>query len=333
VFKDMMLLLTSSHLVKAGVVDGRLQVEGAIYHIDCQVPVGLVEWLGTHPDQQSITKKNLGKTNTGLSLGVSDLPDEQVQASLQLRQSVQSSLVAGNIRYLASGVPPRSRWFPDQLQELVQKATSPSVLIVAGANGDARNPQELFDSSPGELLVHRTCGAISGRREGSALRFLERLVKQNPDIPILLVLNDVRDPAVTSASTQVQRVTNNLKFSNAQMAMEQLAPVVVHALRQSPPNTEDASAASQQQKELITISTEMHVGYVMERLLMDSDVIFELSRTGKLEVQGAIVQWDGAVRFIGGHADFQRVVEQRARAEKHNRKGLKLGPRRQDSAM
>jgi len=84
---------------------------------------------------------------------------------------------------------------------------------------------------------------------------------------------------------------------------------------------------TQQQRELEATVTEFHIRYVQERILLDSDLIFDLVRSGRLQVQGAVVQWDGTVRFIGGHPDFTRVADQRARIDRHRRKGFKLGPR------
>jgi len=329
-----MTLLQCSKLVKAGVADGQLQIQGAIYHGGLQMPPGIVEWLGTHPDQPSVLHKILQAPTTSQSmsvtnLSVEDLPPDEALAQHEIVQELLQALQAGNSRFLASGAPPASRWRAEKLADLAETGTSPGVIILAGANGEVRAPENLFDAQVGDLAVHRTCGALSGRREGCAIGFLERQVKQNPGVPLLLILGDVRDPAVGLATAQVQRIASVLKSANAQMAMEQLAPAAVQCLRQMmDQDNQDQILDSQQQKELVAVATEFHVFYVMERLLLDSTFIFDQVRSRRLQVQGAVVLWDGEVRMLGGHTDLPRVMEQRARADRHRRKGLKLGPQK-----
>lgn len=232
-------------------------------------------------------------------------------------------LEAGNQRYLDGvATPGADCWRPEVLANMAKIGIKPIALILAGANVEVRNPQYLFDSPPGELLVHRTCGAISGRRDGHALASLESLVTQNSEVSLLLILGDVRDPALSTAMAQVQRSRSLLRPANAQMAIEQLAPAVVHALR------EVASNGIEDEKDMLALAAELHVSYVMERVMTDSDVILDLAKAKRLQVQGAVVQWDGSVQFIGCHAEVQRFVEQRERVVRHRHKGLGLGPQR-----
>lgn len=316
VFGDIMMLLKSSKLIRAGVADGQLQVEGAIYHGAANTSLGPVEWLGAHPSQGEVLHKILQANASSQLLPTMDMLVEQAPPGLV--ESVLKQLQAGNQRFLADGQSPHARWRPEKLAKLAESSASPLALVLAGANGDVRAPEYLFDSGPGELLIHRTCGAISGRRGGCAISFLESMVRQHPDTCVLLIVGDVRDPAVSAATTQVQHLTSMMRPTNAQSCIEQLAPAVIHSLRAG-------AVTAEEQNRLVATVAQMHVFYVMERLLIDTDVVFERVRTGRLEVQGAVAQMDGSVTFIGGHYDVQRVIDQRARIGRHRKKGLRLG--------
>jgi carbonic anhydrase len=331
VMQTMLQLLHSSKLIKAGVADGQLQVEGALYSGRAMSQgIGHVEWLGAHPEQAEIIHKikHMGTTvlTGSMILSASDLPGEDqgpAQAAAAVDELLQT-LKAGNRRYVTTGPPPLTRWRPEYLPKSKDKAAK--VIVLAGANGEARIPEYLFDSSPGDILVHRTCGGLTGRCGGVSLSFLENLVRQHPEVQLLLILGDVLDPVMKAATTQVQRIATTLKCPNAQMAIEQLGPPVVHAWRQMQPT--DLDADSQQQRDLAAHATELHVIYRLERVLRDSELIIGLVQANRLQVQGAIAQADGTVKFLGGHAGTDRLFDQRKRIEKHRRKGLRLGPAR-----
>jgi hypothetical protein len=151
---------------------------------------------------------------------------------------------------------------------------------------------------------------------------LEGLLSENPNIPLLLVLGDTCDPMISRSITQVESNAKPLKHTNAQKALEQITPAVIQALdatgcHSSPRNT-------QQNSELAELTAELHIRYVLERLLVDSDLIIDRVANGLLEVQGAIVQADGTLTMLGG-PDVHRLIGQKARVERHRRKGVGLG--------
>lgn len=318
VFSNMLRLLTQVKRIKSNVATGELQVEGAIYFGKAQVPPGHVEWLGAHPEQHVLVDKMIGIHADSGPMSMSMISvcltaKDYVAVPSAAAQMQMRNLQAGNQRYLANGPPSPARWSPQTLKD--QKEAR--AIILAGANGAVRPAECLFDSSPGELVVHRTCGAIAGRREGCALSYLEELVRQNPEVPLLLVLGDVLDPVVDTSAKQAQRITQPMRPYNAQIAVDQMGPAVVKACRQMLPDCE--------QEDLVAYATELHVLYVQERMLRDSDYILGLVQSNKLEVQGAVVQADGSVRFMQGKPDVQRILEDRERANKYIRKGQGLG--------
>lgn len=330
VFNDMLMVLKSSKLIKAGVASGQLQLHGAVYHGHLQDPPGDVEWLGTHPEQTEVLQRMMqqscscSQVSSAASAPTSPARCDDERSWMQVLESFR----LGNERYMTDG-PLAARWRQESLASSAHKGAHPSALVLAGSSGEVRTPEHLFDVSAGEILVHRTCGAICGRREGCAFRFLENLVRQHPEVPLLLVVGDVCDPAVSTAMAQVQYSKHILKPSNAQMAIEQLAPAVVHALREVA--SEGIPLDRERQREVLTVATELHVSYVIERILCDSELILGLVQAERLHVEGAIAQWDGSVRFLGGHTDLQRIIQERERAERHRRKGLCLGPPSQEN--
>jgi len=348
VFHHMETLIKKSRTVKAGVADEELQVHGAIYHGSAQMPPGNVEWLGTNPDQEGIVGKMVNscspqefqrKTFDGQET-CADRPEDHVNA-LELRLEkdptflianvkkilsgeVITQLQDGNKRFLTAGTPVLSRWQPDYLPRKDKEA---NVIVLCGANGAVRSPEVLFHSQPGDLLIHRTCGAISGRRDGAALTYLESLVHQHREVTLLLILGDVLDPAINTAVTQVQCLSNPLRPENAQMAIDQLGPSAVYAWRDACQNMPEGSLSeSEQQEGLVRYAAELHALYVQDRLLRDSKMILDLCKEPhpRLEIRSAVVDKDGSVRFLGKPTDIEKYVERFNRVEKHQRKGLGL---------
>jgi carbonic anhydrase len=354
VFDSMSQLIRRSGRIKAGVADELLAVEGAIYHGSAQVPPGQVEWLGENPTQAEDVGRMKNSARGVEARGVeaaycgseaapltfADLPEDHEDAFEQrlegdpeflkeniLRvqsQEVVKKLTAGNERYMVIGPPVMTRWQPDYLP---RKDTGGDAIVLCGTSGQVRSPEMLFQANPGELLVHRTCGAISGRQCGCALRSLESLMRQHTEVCLLLILGDVLDPVMNTALTQVQCLSSPLRPANAQMAIDQLGPSVIHAWRKACQTMQDGSlSVSKQKEDLVRYATELHAIYVQDRILRDSKHILDLCAglNPRLQIQSAIVDKDGSVRWLGGPANMQRYVELRARAERHQRKGLGL---------
>jgi len=325
VFNDMWKLLSMSTVIKAGVADGQLQVFGGIYRGDgdVEMPPGQIEWLGGHPLQESVVAKMASLYPPSGVLSTQDVIEQPSPTPCGTVSQLMQDCLAGNERFLRGDTQcSRNDWKPQKLAALELANTRPKALILAGANRLVRAPERLLDAYPGELVVHRTCGAIGGRSQGCSVRFLEDLLNKHPSIPLLLVLGDVCDPAISLATTQVQRKTKVIKHPNAQMALEQITPAVVQALDAM--GSESELADAQKRLELADLTTELHIRYVLERLLIDSDLVIDRVAMGKLEVQGAIVQADGSLRILGG-PDVHRLIGQKARVERHRRKGIGLG--------
>jgi len=304
------------------------------------MPPGQIEWLGGHPLQESLLVK---MANLYPPSGVLSEQDAIEQPSTTSRGTVDQLLqdcLAGNERFLRSDAQFACDWTPEKLESLELAGSGPKALVLAGSHRHVRAAERLLNASPGEFLVHRTFGAIGGRSQDCSIRYLENLLAiggrsqdcsirylenlldKHPSIPLLLVLGDVCDPAVSRAITQVQSKAKVLKHPNAQMALEQITPAAVHALGAL--GEESAFKGAQQQLELTELTTELHIRYVLERLLIDADLVIDRVATGRLEVQGAIVQADGRLRMLGG-PDVHRLIGQKARVERHRRKGFGLG--------
>jgi carbonic anhydrase len=336
VFRDIWNIFGMSTTIKAGVADGQLQVCGAIYHATAmdaqwqtrwtlvdglvQTPPGLVEWLGAHPRQEVIIAAMAGMFPPTSILSAKNLAELLPPACDSIANTTLQELLAGNRRFLSShGKMGPKNWTSYQLANAAKVGRDPKAIVLASAHGSVHAPERLFDTQIGEMLVHRTCGAICGRRHGCAMHALEEMLKDNPRTPVLFVLGDVKDPVISSATSQVQSQSDVLKHPNAQLAMEQLAPAVVHAL-----HTMQGSCTNLYQDELALLTTQLHVHYVMERLLVDSDLVINLVSSGHLEVCGAVVQTDGSVHMLS-KPDVHRLIGQKARVDRHRRKGVGLG--------
>jgi len=325
VFEDMAKLLSMSTVIKAAVADGQLQVLGGVYHGDGNVdmPPGQIEWLGAHALQESIVAKMASLYPPSGVLSAQDVIEQPSPTPHGTVSQLLQDCLVGNERFLRSDGEGSCRdWKPHKLAALALENISPKAVILSGASSLVRAPERLFDVGPGEFVVHRTCGGISGRSQGCSVRFLEDLLRKNPSIPLILVLGDVRDPAVSLAISKVQSKGKALKQHNAQAVVEQITPAVVHAL--SAMNLGIEFTDAQQQSELAELTTELLIRYVSERLLIDSDLVIDRVAMGQLEVQGAVVEEDGRVRMLGG-PDVHRLIGQKARLERHRRKGIGLG--------
>jgi carbonic anhydrase len=319
-------LLSLSTVVKAGVADGQLEVVGGIYHGDGDVekPPGQIEWLGGHPSQESAVSKMASLYPPSGVLSAQDVVEQKLPSPTS-RGTVNQLLedyLAGNTRFLHRDGQARSDWTAHKLATLQSTSSAPKTLVLSCANRLDRAPERLLDVRPGELLVHRTCGSIGGRSEGCSVRFLEDLLNKHAQIPLLLVLGDSCDPAISLAISQVKSKAKALKHPNAQMALEQITPAVVHALAAM--DGESEFNDHEQQPELAELTAELQIRYVLERLLIDSDLVIDRVAMGTLEVQGAVVQADGSLRMLGG-PDVHRLIGQKARVERHRRKGVGLG--------
>jgi len=235
IYQEMKYVTSMSTPIRAAVADGQLQVIGALYHgTPPGTAPGQVEWLGQHPEQDNILGKMLtsstGGTDSETVLSVPDLP---TQAGVAERAEIaKKRLMDGNLRCCQGKQCAIYEWQESALARERENNYSPQpvAFVLACASGHGGDPERLFDARPGELIVYRTCGGISGRRDGCAVDGLERVVRSSPDVPLLVVLGDASDPAMIHAWNQGNLKFHPLKASNAQMALDQLLPAVKNTI-------------------------------------------------------------------------------------------------------
>jgi len=160
---------------------------------------------------------------------------------------------------------------------------------------------------------------------GGALATLEHIMRQRGNAQLLLVLGDVRCPVAFAAAQQVQNLASPHRWPNAQLALEELGPVALQALREVKPGPSELDPACASQRRVVQRTMELQVFYSMERIIRSSDYVAGLVQEGKIQVHGGVVDEDGSVRFLGMHPHLARLLFQRSAAERHRKKGMGVG--------
>eukprot|EP00929_Paragymnodinium_shiwhaense_P028052 TRINITY_DN16335_c0_g1_i1.p1 TRINITY_DN16335_c0_g1~~TRINITY_DN16335_c0_g1_i1.p1 ORF type:complete len:882 (+),score=230.21 TRINITY_DN16335_c0_g1_i1:88-2733(+) len=311
------------------VADGEVQVQGAIFRSDKFE----VQWIGQHPEQEALIEHykkrqslRLHPTKT-LSSRRPPMTDRCKAALRRLEDCNRAAVQASRTSSLASTVDSQQSTVggpPDpEAEEIVQ----PTAVILANALPPARGVAEVMTSRPGEFHVQRTCGSVCGRRGDDVQTSLEYITASS-GAPVLLVLGDVRCPALSLAVRQAQepsRTVASRTALGAQAVLNQLAPAVQRARQQREytdiqvrqTETPALEEAVECQLQLLRIVAGESVRYTQERLLLDSDFIADRLREGSLELQGAYVEDSGEIHFLGRHpAEAELLRRQQLRTSR-----------------
>jgi len=289
VFATMKKLIDYSPMVKEGIAKGDLSLCGACYDIY----TGDVEWMGEHPDLETLVGKELPYwkwktmkyTRDTSATVTSDNP--KVQAAV-------NKLVRGNERF-KEGLYTRNPSTPE--------VPDPFAIVIGG--GEVRVPiEQMFDVQPGELVVQRVMGNIAGRFGGTLVNSIEfALARYDPKL--LLVLGDSQSRIVKTALEQSTGAT--VPSPALQYVIDRVMVSAIRAKKQV--ESEQSFTAAGRDIQIQRLTVELNTFYTIEQLLR-SPIVRAAVRDG-LELQAGILNGKtGHVDMIGNHPALDAFMDE-----------------------
>lgn len=283
-------LFRASPAARERVAQGKLQVVGALYHIES----GTVDWFGEHPQQARLLKYTgdapLSRAHMSPEKPVvpappapkADAPGCEVLAYLQ----------AGNQRYVA-GVMAHPHIAADRRHETAANGQHPIATVIACS--DSRVPVEsIFDAGIGDLFVIRVAGNVC---DGDEIGSIEYGVA-HLNTPLLVILGHTGCGAVTAIAKQ-DHVSGHLPE-----LLDNIKPAVAKA-RKAHPKLSGT--------ELVNASVRENVWQSIDDLLTGSPETRELVHSGKLTVVGGVYDLDtGEIEWLGQHPCQRELLEKSA---------------------
>uniref|UniRef100_A0A7S0F9G7 carbonic anhydrase n=1 Tax=Pyrodinium bahamense TaxID=73915 RepID=A0A7S0F9G7_9DINO len=233
--------------------------------------------------------------------------------------AAMAKLTAGNMRYLQRRGVARHLAGAELREASAQHRQNPYAHVLAPSDG--RVPVErLFDAEPGDLLVQRCAGNVSGQAGGSIILGTEWAVS-NFEAKVLLVLGHTHDTSIRTALNYVlgEPVKGcDGKVSSIAHTTLKVAPAALWAARQV--DEEPCSTNAGRLSKLTVLATELNVLYTMEQLLVHSPSLRQAAARPdgeQLELHGAIYNiLTGAVTFIGQHPQLHELISEELAQQK-----------------
>jgi carbonic anhydrase len=221
-----------------------------------------------------------------------DMPgrEEFAPAGMTAETSLQR-LKKGNARF-ASGNTIHPNLDSTRRIETFNGGQKPFVTVFTCS--DSRVPPELiFDQGIGDMFVIRVAGHVCGLHEVATVELgVERL-----NTPLLLILGHSKCWAVTAVATGLQMHGNVLQLR------EYIGPAVAKAQSRNP---------VMHGTELVQAAIEENVWKSIEDIFSRSQVVRELTRSGRLSVVGAIYDTEGGhVKWLGAHPEQSGLLSVR----------------------
>lgn len=286
-------LIALSPVIKTAVRSREVQVHGGVY--DAQT--GSVTWLGEHPDLERIAERPMMLQRWKTAPYVREpLPEVLWGGAAGSAATALMRLGEGNQRFVQGMPQPVSSDF----------APEPFVAVLAAS--ELLLPVELlFDSGPGELLVHRVCGSIIGRASSPLVASVEYAVVRF-SMRLFVVLGDLHSADIEEALLHLSGAGPGAVpvAGQAHSAIDHVAVSVRRALEQA--NAEMGLSQAERDQRARHLAVELNCFYTIERLLQ-SPVLRDEVRFKGLELHAAIFDGrTGQVEFIGQHPMIHDIV-------------------------
>ncbi len=282
-------LLTASPIVRELVKEGKLKIQGAIYHLDD----GKVEWLGAHPREAFLTASTGGghpKVSSTFyqtaTLHVPDVSEARHAEGIDKNKAMQL-LKSGNSRYVDGS---RTYQHQDKLRlREVTTAQHPYATVVSCS--DSRVPVEhIFDAGLGDIFTVRVAGNVCDVDEIGSIEYgIGHLFT-----PMLVIMGHSACGAVTAVATDAE-VSGSIPA-----LVDNIVPAVAMARKEHPYLTA---------KDLVPEAIKANVMTSMADLFAHSPEACAMVQSGFLNVVGAVYDLEtGKVEWLGPHPNQTDMV-------------------------
>eukprot|EP00930_Biecheleria_cincta_P084722 TRINITY_DN74171_c0_g1_i1.p1 TRINITY_DN74171_c0_g1~~TRINITY_DN74171_c0_g1_i1.p1 ORF type:complete len:785 (-),score=127.33 TRINITY_DN74171_c0_g1_i1:459-2813(-) len=281
-------MIEGSDIIRQGVIEGDLQVHGAVYDLFS----GAVRWLGQHQHLEQLVRSELPLHQWKMK------PYVRTPSSLPL---LGEGTAAEALRLLHEG---NQRFIRGESKQ--QTPADKPFAMVLGGGLVMMSIEKIFDVGRGSVLVQRTLGGLQNSSEQvdtptasieyAVLRFAPKvfvvLAESNSKL-VKLALDQISGAPPPSAP--MERVLSDISVS-ALRAVEQV-------------EKESVRTAAGRERRIRLLTLELDAFYVIEQLMV-SKIIRNAVRDG-LELHAAMLHEDtGEVEFIGQHPMIGQIRQQ-----------------------
>jgi len=284
VFECMQKIMRHSKIMRDGIASEELVLVGAVYNIE----EGSLEWVGPHPEQESI----VGATLHIQRWREAPYMRKAMPPSTPEARDIMHRLQGGNTRFVE-----KSELHGVHENPSIAHEDEPDTIMIGSSN--LRVPYEdVFDSKPGQVLVQQCMGNIAGHAGGAMFASVEFAVARFAP-KVLIVVGHTGDEVVSAALQQVKGA--KLPSKSMRHVLDQVLPSCMKAVT-------DASRASAaettggRQLQVEYTATELNALYTIKQLLIHSPIIRDAAKNRGLELHAAILDsTTGKVDFVGQH--------------------------------
>lgn len=294
VYNSMKVFMLSNPVIMKGVLSGEIQLQGAIYDLRTSA----IEWLGQHPELESIVGCELPlfqwKTKPYVS-SMATVHDRGIA-----RQTIDV-LGKGNKRFTIGKTVSR--------QSGIQ-ATKPSAIVLASP--EINFPIEsMFDAELGSIVVQRTFGGLQEGEDMLQASIEYMVLHFQPSL--ILVLGDSNSKLIDQALEQI----HGMHAASSKTMLSIFSGVLVSALRARSQAMAEAGkdttmSEAARQGRMKRLAVELHALYTIEQLLLFSPIIREAVVKSRIELHvGLLDEHTGEVEFIGEHPMQHELIAQK----------------------
>ena len=294
VFHTMSFLLKFSQPLREAVASGKVDLQGAIYHLE----TGRVEFLGHNPEQSALLASksslppSMDQALRNASVRTPQDPQMDPEAALKIMKE-------GNERFVV-GKPMAGKFDPEMRKALATIGQAPHTAIVGCA--DSRVPLELvFDVLPGDVFVMRNAGNTVTHARGSivgSLEFCTAALKTR----FVLVLGHTACGAIKGATATYLKGGGASQGKGAlDTLLAGLASVAETAAKEL--------GGKPSEKEIADHAVKVNVFNTINNLIKGSTDIRDKVKSGQVEIQGGIYDLDsGRVEWLGRSPDQAKIL-------------------------
>ena len=292
-------LITRSPEIYARAMDGRLKLIGGVYN----VASGKVQWMGTHPRQQSLDLADEAPTKSVSKNNARNITSSLAKmATLTHPEGISSDLAQmllreGNKRFVA-GTRNHPNLNPSRMEE-VSSNQHPYAVILSCSDSRVA-PEHIFDAGLGDLFVVRVAGNVADVDEIGSIEYGACQLH----VPLLVVMGHTGCGAVTAVMNQTALEGNLAELT------DNIKPAAAAARSELP------GASSE---EVLNAAIKNNVWQSVSDLLAQSSDLRLLVEKGYLQIVGALYHLDdGYVEWLGPHPGQKQILAKHSRAAKSN---------------
>eukprot|EP00445_Apocalathium_hangoei_P024899 CAMPEP_0203932670 /NCGR_PEP_ID=MMETSP0359-20131031/71017_1 /ASSEMBLY_ACC=CAM_ASM_000338 /TAXON_ID=268821 /ORGANISM="Scrippsiella Hangoei, Strain SHTV-5" /LENGTH=810 /DNA_ID=CAMNT_0050862141 /DNA_START=38 /DNA_END=2470 /DNA_ORIENTATION=- len=284
IFEAMQKMMRHSKILRDGIASEELMLVGAVYNIE----EGSVEWLGPHPEQESI----VGATLHLHRWRQTPYARKSMPPSTSDAREIIDRLREGNTRFSEN-----HEMYGVHENPSISHDVEPDTVLVGSSNLRI-SYETVFDSKPGQIIAQKCMGNIAGHAGGAMFASLEfAVVRFAPKV--LVVVGHLGDEVVSASLEQIRG--GKMTSKSMRYVLDQIAPSCLKAVIDS-----DRASAGEtrggRRMQIEQTATELNALYTIEQILTHSPIIRDAAKNRGLELHAAILDsTTGKVDFVGQH--------------------------------